>query len=374
MHIQVTNYKGIRVVDANPDGVCLIVGPNGVGKTTLLQSLELLRNSFLHGFAKALSYSGGSYGFLNFNLPSDTQTIFSIEIGGFIWELKPIINSGAISESLKKENSTLFTVEPGVSQFQYKSDKFAIRANETALKHIYDYQTFENDSEFEAFVQPLAHYQDYYNYHLWRLRKEGSFDGTENELKSSGENAFSVLRNWQTSRPKRERYEFVIEVLREAFPHFFEELDFERAGQTISIRLFQPNSDKPISVFSASNGFLVALLNLMAVCSVPDGGIVAIDEPENGLHPYAIRTIIEAIRDRAAEHNLTVLLATHSPVVLNQFKEEPEKVYVMEQNEPEQLIRLDKHRSPDWLIHFSLGDLYGNAFARPMPLSLSSRR
>jgi len=163
---------------------------------------------------------------------------------------------------------------------------------------------------------------------------------------------------------KKERYEFVIEVLREAFPHFFDDVDFERAGQTISLRLFQPNSDKPISVFSASNGFLVALLNLMAVCSVPDGGIVAIDEPENGLHPYAIRTIIAAIRDRAAEHNLTVLLATHSPVVLNQFKEEPEKVYVMEQNEAEQLIRLDKHRDPDWLIHFSLGDLYGNAFAR----------
>ncbi len=102
----------------------------------------------------------------------------------------------------------------------------------------------------------------------------------------------------------------------------------------------------------------------MAVCSAPDGGIVAIDEPENGLHPYAIRNILGAIREHADEHNLTVLLATHSPVVLDEFKEEPDKVYVMAQTGPEQLVRLDKLKDPDWLSHFSLGNLYGNAFAK----------
>jgi predicted ATP-dependent endonuclease of OLD family len=87
-HLQINDYRRLRWIDINPDGVCLIVGANGVGKSILLSSLELLRNTFLHGFGRALSSSGGAHGFKNFDLPSETQPKLSIEIAGFCWELK----------------------------------------------------------------------------------------------------------------------------------------------------------------------------------------------------------------------------------------------------------------------------------------------
>ena len=148
--------------------------------------------------------------------------------------------------------------------------------------------------------------------------------------------------------------------LKEAFPDTFDDLDFESAGQTISGRIAAPGTDVPLSTYFAANGWLVALLHLAAVASTEPAGVVAIDEMENGLHPYAIRALMAAMRDWAAQTGISVVLATHSPVVLDQFKEEPDRVFVMEPGREVQPQPLDQIHDPEWLAHFSLGDLYAH--------------
>jgi predicted ATPase len=332
------------------DGVCVIVGANGSGKSTLLSAIEFLKDVLEWGLDKALNLSGGSWGFTPIDSPKDMMTQFIIEIFDFIWEIMPITNPAGIY-ALEKIKHKKFMDVSSILKFRVSS-----------LQRIYDDFRDKGEEDIEVFVSVLTKYQNYSNYHLWSLRKSGSLAGNETYLQSDGQNAFSVLRNWYNSKPLRERYNFVIETLRDIFP-FFGDLDFESAGQTVSIRTYPPDSDSPVPIYFISNGFLTALLHLMAVCSVPDGGIVGIDEPENGLHPYAIKTIIEAFRDRAEDRNLTVLLATHSPFILNEFKEEPNRVFVMDQHQDEQLVRLDKMRDPEWLKYFALGDLYGKDFA-----------
>ncbi len=108
----------------------------------------------------------------------------------------------------------------------------------------------------------------------------------------------------------------------------------------------------------AADGFLVGLLHLTAVAGAAEGAIVAIDEMENQLHPHAIRSILEAMREVSAEKNLTVLLTTHSPVLMNAFKDEPHRFFVTQISEKPQPTALDKLQDPEWLAHFSLGDLY----------------
>jgi predicted ATPase len=361
-NLQINNYRVLKSVDLNVDGVCLIVGPNGCGKTTLLSAIELLRNTFERGFGSALNFLGGPAGFTHFLSPTETSTTFAIETGGFRWELNPIVYQNGvvhpIPEKLTRGNSVLFSVESGESQFQYQQQAFLTSERVPALRRVYE--NCQPRCEFENLIQPLIQYQRCYNYHHWQLIKSGSSNGSENVLNFGGQNAFSVLRNWFSSKPLRERYEFVISVLQEAFPNFFEDIDFDSAGNTVFIRVYHKKFKDPIPIHLLSNGFIIALLHLMAICSVPDGGIMSIDEPENGLHPYAIRKLIEAFRERAEEHNLTVLLATHSSFMLNEFMEEPNRVYVMDQDK---IIPLDKLRDPEWLKYFALGDLYGKEFA-----------
>ncbi len=228
------------------------------------------------------------------------------------------------------------------SLLRVASDTFQLSADATILRNL------------------LQSYRCYVEYHLAHLRESGSTTTSDKTLDLHGRNVFSLLRNWRDARADRIRYDFVMDNLRKLFPDVFADLDYETAGTTVTVRVLTPKLDKSYPITFAPNGLLVALLHLCAVASVPNEGVVAIDEVENSLHPFAIKHLIEAFRTWSAKTNSTVLLATHSPVVLDQFRECPEQVFVMEKGQRTNPMPLPKVRDPEYLSHFSLGDLYAH--------------
>lgn len=85
---------------------------------------------------------------------------------------------------------------------------------------------------------------------------------------------------------------------------------------------------------------------------------MSIDEPEVGLHPALVRYLVECFRDWSAARGVTVLLATHSPALLDCFNDAPDQVYVMESGHGGLPVRLDQLRDRRWLANFALGALY----------------
>jgi predicted ATPase len=103
--------------------------------------------------------------------------------------------------------------------------------------------------------------------------------------------------------------------------------------------------------------------------------LIAIDDFGNDLHPYAIRAIVEAIQDWSETRDLTVCLASHSPVLLNEFKERPDSVFVMQSELLERPVPLTELYDPDWLARFSLGRLYEHGEfggQRPVPVDVTA--
>jgi predicted ATPase len=47
------------------------------------------------------------------------------------------------------------------------------------------------------------------------------------------------------------------------------------------------------------------------VASTDSGDLIAIDEPENALHPHAIKLLLEHMREWSQRYSTTILLATH---------------------------------------------------------------
>jgi predicted ATPase len=94
------------------------------------------------------------------------------------------------------------------------------------------------------------------------------------------------------------------------------------------------------------------MMLLTGVIGAKDGSVVMIDEIEDSLHPAAIRAVLDLIRRRAAEHDLTVLMTTHSPVVIDLFDDTPEQVYVMEEGRAELPVAVTSLHDRDWLAHF----------------------
>ncbi len=64
--------------------------------------------------------------------------------------------------------------------------------------------------------------------------------------------------------------------------------------------------------------------------SAPKGPrLLAIEEPERGIHPRRIRSVIDYLR-RLADHETQVVISSHSPLVLDEFAETPEDVLLFD--------------------------------------------
>lgn len=83
--------------------------------------------------------------------------------------------------------------------------------------------------------------------------------------------------------------------------------------------------------------------------------VILVDEPELGLHPYAITLLASLIKQ--ASVSTQVIISTQSPFLLDHFQ--PEDVLVADRVEGgTQFTRLDSAKLATWLQDYSLGQLW----------------
>jgi predicted ATPase len=360
--LEVENYRALRKVRWSPSGVCAITGPNGAGKTTLLSAIEFLRHFLERGIQGAVEFSGGTASVKNQHADAKDGIRLILRKNQCFWVIYAALRppSLELTERVWIEDK-LFARQDSDQNSAFVQSRALTVSGDSVFSHAMSVLPAKPREALKGLHGLAANFRLYQNLQFWSLRTNGSPASTDLYLHSEGRNAFSLLRNWKAGRKEHEeRWQFVRDGLRECFPELFEDIEFLVAGQTVTVQFFVRGLRQPIDVYSAPHGLLVAMLHLCAIASAPDGGALAIDEPENGLHPYAIRTLMDLARARAAAKDVTVLLATHSPVVLNTFNTEPERVYILEPGHDTLPIALTEHSNPEWLSHFSLGDLYSD--------------
>lgn len=332
MRLTASNFRALANVDWQvPDGVSVVVGPNGSGKTTLLDLVEILRHGFEHGFEHAIQAHGGRAHLrrIGASSPVDVRVdLAGVEVGACEYD------------------STLLEVA--------KANRLEVKGPGARINF-----ALGDTRRVSALIQG---YRFYRHPRTVELRQNGSLATSDVQLDPTATNLFSVLRNWRDKRADQPRWTFVIEALRRAMPEVFRDLEFEFAGQTVTASVIGPAFDSSLPIHLAADGLLLSMIHLCAAASAPQGGVIAIDEVENGLHPAAIAGLIGAFREWCSVNRSRVLLATHSPAVLNQFAGHEDHVFVLERGADTNPKRLTDLRDPEWLRHFALGDLYGREF------------
>jgi predicted ATPase len=81
-----------------------------------------------------------------------------------------------------------------------------------------------------------------------------------------------------------------------------------------------------VESWESSDGTLRALAILLALESHNRNSTILIEEPEQNLHPWAVRQIVEHMREVIEERRIQVIVTTHSPQVLEMVR--PEEVLV----------------------------------------------
>ena len=128
------------------------------------------------------------------------------------------------------------------------------------------------------------------------------------------------------------------------------------------------NSDLYFDASSLSDGTLrfIALTTLFLQPKEYLPSVILIDEPELGLHPYAIEMLASLIRQ--ASETTQVIASTQSSLLLDHF--DPEDVLVANRvSGGTEITRLEPSQLKKWLEDYSLGQLWEkNEFAgRPVP-------
>ncbi len=359
--LQVRNLRALRKVSWSPEPLSVLIGANGAGKTTLLQTLKLLRLAYERSLSGAVStVLGGSGNLRSWRMTEEDSVEIGIDIGEVSWRIQLTPKEGSVDnithERLSEQGREIFSRD-SLGTFMYGGERIE-PSPQLGLRALMDRGVHEPALRAMAkFFQRITvnHDPD-----LWSLRKYGSNTSEDRILDSRGANALALLRRWRQDRANSHRYQFVTDGLAAAFPNIFENMDFVEAGTTLVARIYRPGEELPSFLADEANGVLQLLILLCAIASVEDESVVAIDEPENSLHPYALRAFLRRTARWARQHNLTVLLATHSTVLLDELTGQPEQVYVMKASTQGESVptRLDHLCDHGWLADFKLGDLY----------------
>ena len=187
-------------------------------------------------------------------------------------------------------------------------------------------------------------------------------------LREDGSNLAAFLYLLK-QRYERE-YDQIRKVVNLAAPFFddFALQPLELNKETIRIEWHHRRSDAYFNASSLSDGTLrfIALATLLLQPESLRPSLILVDEPELGLHPYAITLLASLLKQASVSSQ--VIVATQSPILLDHF--EPEDVLVADRVDgATELRRLDGDRLKSWLEDYSLGQLWEkNEFGgRPMP-------
>jgi len=85
-------------------------------------------------------------------------------------------------------------------------------------------------------------------------------------------------------------------------------------------------------------------------------GIYLIEEPENGIHPKAVETVIQSL---SSVYNAQILLATHSPVILGISKIEDVLCFAKTEEGATDIVKGNVHPAlAKWKGETNLGVLF----------------
>ena len=157
---------------------------------------------------------------------------------------------------------------------------------------------------------------------------------------------------------KPESYLLIRDTVRLIAP-FFDDflLRPQTRGTDEQVRLEwqQKGSDFPFQPNHLSDGTIRFICLATALLQPDPSATIVIDEPELGLHPYAISTLADLIK--SASERTQVVISTQSPTLLDYF--EPEQIIVVNRQDGRSTFeRLDPQALTGWLEDYSVGELW----------------
>lgn len=227
--LRAENFRVLRRLEWSPDGVCLLAGPNGSGKTTVLDALSFLRGLFLYGHESALGWVGGSY-FRRLGTPEEEPVTFEIEVNDILWRLRfPMSMTGLrgqYGEELFRAGELVLRAAMFDEGWYLGDQRLDIDRRRCCAKVLLD---MGGADWMKPLERALSDMRTHSSYDLPAVRKHEAATGVESYLHKTGRNLWSVLSNWsQAPIIHRGKFQWVLREAQRAFPDVMSTIEFDR--------------------------------------------------------------------------------------------------------------------------------------------------
>ncbi len=388
--ITLRGFKTIRELeDFQPGPITVLIGPNGAGKSNFISFFRLLSSALVPpGHLQwQVAKLGGASAILH-DGPQRTReigahlvlTTDATQIRGLRDVPGPHDESEYSFRLAYAAGDTLIYTEekyrspgddrPMTGQWTIftagRRDSELIKAaaeHSTAVatpRPLQDYASFRETKRavdtaktILALLQGLIVYQFHDTSEGSRVRQKWNVDDSRG-LKEDAGNLAPFLYRLQEQFPKY--YARIVETVRLILP-FFAGFELRPELGTLLLAWRERGSDRVFTASQAADGMLriLALVALLQQPEVDLPDVVILDEPELGLHPYAIEVLAGLIR--AASQHAQVILATQSASLVDRFT--PEDVVVVERDGRES--KFHRHTEAElhsWLQEYTLSELW----------------
>lgn len=353
--ITIKGYKSIRCLENfELRHINILIGPNGAGKSNFVSFFSLLKafaqgklNVFVehYGGADRLLYLGskmtdkliGEIIYRNGNIKWKIELSPSVKDTLFLHREDSQAGNRALSctISLSRER-TRSTLNMRSSDEESRNDEEAIAISiKDALKTMMVYH-FHDTSDFATLKRPCSK-RDY------------------EYLRPDASNLAAFLLFLKKKHEKE--YQYIREVIQLAAPFFDDFLlrdSLDNPDETL-LEWRQKGSDYPLHPSQISDGTLRFICLATALLQPIPPSTILLDEPELGLHPFALSLLAEMIKK--ASLKTQVIVATQSASLINHF--DAQDIIVIEQKDDESKFRrLPVEKLKQWIVDYSLGELW----------------
>ena len=379
------------------EDVNVLIGINGSGKSNFLKAIRLLYEGVVgkdgfevifqkewSGFDSVCNYSLNKSKEIKITYEFDKVRINnSLQNKGYKFKANPIYEitihkSGAsgyyLSERISSKDSskkkkTLTYLEMkngkgvistseggakvGLQRFPESEGDIPFKGEELVLRQISDPARYSPLFTLKTAIEQIVVYS-YFDTTLNSPIRQLSAYSVEKKLMPNGENLVQILQRIKNHHSLV--YDKIEERIKMVNPNF-KDISFDFIGAKSLLVLRENNLSRSVPLEHISDGTIRFLLLLSILYNPERGSLICIDEPEIGLHPDMINTVAKAIK-YAANDGTQLIIATHSPILLNQF--DLEDIWIFEKNQKNETIVVSKSEDnyKDWSDQYLAGQLW----------------
>jgi len=348
--IQVAGFKSIRDQTIELRALNVLIGANGAGKSNFIQVFRLLHEIVNENLQLFAAQSGGADRLIHFGRKSTDEMQFHLWFSKNAYRCRLLPAAG---------DSLVFGEERIHYRYPTTGYDFDVSLGqghkETLLKqeaNIYGH------GSIAAYV--IAALQDWKVYHFHdtsaAARVKQTVDLADNAaLRADAGNLAAFLYRLQETEASIFRN--ITETVRLVAPYFgnFDLRPDRLNPEKIRLEWKEKGADEYFDANALSDGTLRFLCLATLLLQPEPPTTVLIDEPELGLHPYAIVVLADLLR--AAAERTQVIVSTQSVTLVNQLS--PEDVIVVDREEGASIFRRPSSTDLEsWLDGYSLGELW----------------